>query len=276
MYVNMEVKRGFEAIEDIFDICARVGGVIAGGYVRWMCSPNPDPVQPGDVDVFPRIKDNENALIDVFIKAGYALGMTAETGVELMHPLKPRVNIIRSNELLRTFGDAAWIISGFDFIVCQAALLNAKTALVHPDFAADEGSMLLRISAINNPLAVFMRPMKYAHKGYAMPPADAVRVLDMWLGFSPDSRDEFSRKAGVEVETISMSYRYDGYDEEDDPYPDDDDYYDDEEDIDDCEDDEDFDDCGEDSASSISLYNRMPDGYDEPPPLVSREEDPDF
>jgi hypothetical protein len=273
MFVEVAVKRGFEAIEDVFNICAQVGGVIAGGYVRWMCSPNPEPVQPGDVDVFPRIEGNENALVDAFVKAGYALGNVAETGLEMMHPLKPRVNIIRSNDPLRTFGDAAWIISGFDFTVCQAALLNAKTALVHPEFAEDEGAMLLRVSTINNPLAVFLRAMKYAHKGYAMPPADAVRVLDMWLGFSPDSRDEFSKKAGVEIETISMSYGYDDYDDDWDDegsagylYDD----YDEDEEWDDCEDDEDFNDCGEDTASA-SLFNDPNADYNQPPPYSDED-----
>lgn len=231
MLTNVNVLRGFEPITDIFDVCASVGGIIAGGYVRWMCSPNVEPALPGDVDVFPRINGIEKALVSALEAKGYQLMTESETGFELARGSEIRVNVIKSNEVLRTTGDITHILSGFDFTIIQAALLNMTTALVHPDFLVDEGAMLLRSNHVHNPVATLERALKYARKGYAMSASQVVSILDTWFEFSPERRASIADKAlgTADATSSNVSYFYedeDDYDYEDFGGEDDYNYYD--------------------------------------------------
>lgn len=191
-FEKVPVLRGMTEIEPIFTMVMHLEGVICGGYVRYMCSPALSVHKAGDVDIyFPEEREylefkewmesehkmkpkHENAISLTYSR------MTSDAG----HPLFrcPVLQIIKPTEegAIVAKGSIEKIISNFDFTVVRAGLLSKITALVDADFMHDERLKILRLKNIHCPISSTLRCMKYARKGYWLPPMQALSLFLDW------------------------------------------------------------------------------------------------
>lgn len=89
-------------------------------------------------------------------------------------------------------GSKEEVLSNFDFTVVRAAILSPNTVLVDADFMHDEENKILRLKNIHCPISSTLRCMKYAAKGYWLPPIQALSLFLDWDNRSDDYRRELA------------------------------------------------------------------------------------
>lgn len=194
-FVEVPVKRGFEQIKDIYQIATREGAIIAGGWVRYMCSPKDNPVPAGDVDVFPQDAETVDRVRMAFSRElGYSTYRQSDVAYTMggRKPNTPEVQIIKPIErgALKTFGTLQEIIDSFDFTVVRIGLLSESVALADECFTYDEFFKELNVRTINTPIAVVLRAQKYAEKGYTMSPTETLKLFKDWDARTPEFRQK--------------------------------------------------------------------------------------
>ncbi|KXH69797.1 MAG: hypothetical protein AM326_01620 [Candidatus Thorarchaeota archaeon SMTZ-45] len=218
-FIQVPVYRGFTAIQHIWPVIYDNGGVILGGYVRYMCSPILKPIPATDLDIYSPTKE-------IFAKLSEALKtkgceMKSENDLAVLyqpfkkdHPLFPcpTVNLVKPMEegVVVTQGEMDHILSNFDFTVVRIGLLTPGIALADADFLHDEAKKFLRIKNIHCPVSTIYRVMKYNRKGYWPSTTETIKVLIDW-----EDRDEeykikimnFLQKEDPTQEEIDMMER---------------------------------------------------------------------
>lgn len=190
-YVKANVLRGGYEIEMLYLEMSKIGGLICGGYVRWMCSQADQPVPPGDIDVyFPSEKDYERA--KALFTNKYGLSVKHENAVSLTFAKPPVGNALRGCrdiQLIKPINEGNVntihtgiedVLNNFDFTVVRAGLLNPRLALIDADFDHDEPRKILRLKNIHCPVGSTLRCMKYSRKGYWLPPTQALKLFFDW------------------------------------------------------------------------------------------------
>ena len=188
-FVKLKVRRGAELMAPLIRAAAECDAIIAGGAVRWMCSPLSDPVGSADVDVFPPTKGKLEALEGRLLAMGYerineARSEMARTYRKASAPapagfvqlVEPRTHA----HMNTAAGSAAELLETLDFTVARAALLSGSTALVDADFEHDERLKLLRIRHIVCPISAVRRIAKYTAKGYNCRMLEIVKLFAEW------------------------------------------------------------------------------------------------
>jgi len=197
-FVEAPVLRGFTEISNLFrDVSVR-DGVICGGYVRYMCSPRPDPACASDVDIyspteaiFNRLKEHFIKYLDVRVETEVAVTYKRASFGDRYFPAPPiqLIKPIREGKIVAN-GDMEEILSNFDFTVIRCGLVTTSIALVDADFMHDEEKMVLRLKNIHCPISSTLRCMKYSKKGYWMPPMHALKLFLDWDKRDQDYRDK--------------------------------------------------------------------------------------
>lgn len=203
-FTQIPVLRGFEAIKPIYEVAQKEGGFIAGGYVRYMCSPHENPAPAGDVDMFP---SNDDALCRLLAALCYRLDYQTKRESNVAYTLeKPNalpVQLMKTFErgVVKTFGTLEEIIGNFDFTVVRLGLLSETTALADCEFPMDEFHKTLQLRVISSPVAALLRANKYAGKGYFLGPGEAVKLFSDWDGRTAEWREkmiEFLQRGDAE------------------------------------------------------------------------------
>jgi len=179
-------------------------GFIAGGCARYYASPNDEPGEFSDVDIFCQGKDLEAArtnfmAIDRILNRHdctklhtspnaltYAYQHTAQR-IQLIVPFE--------NPSMKTFGEPCEVMDQFDFTVVKAAFksLTSTKMLVHKNFMEDEKAKRLIITHINSPIAVAQRVVKYGKKGYFCPLPQMIKLFNDWSDRSDEYKDRMNR-----------------------------------------------------------------------------------
>jgi hypothetical protein len=200
-FVVAPVYRGFTEIREVYYDVISKGGIICGGYVRYMASPRSDPACAGDLDVFCPTEEIFEALKEVFRSR---LVKRVETEVAITYnrggrdckyfPSPPiqLIKPIREGKIVAN-GTMEEILDNFDFTVIRCGLLGIKKALVDADFLHDEEKMILRLKNIHCPISSTLRCMKYAKKGYWMPPMHVLKLFFDWEGRDPEYRNKLAQ-----------------------------------------------------------------------------------
>jgi hypothetical protein len=193
-FVHVPVLRGFTEVSNLFHTVNSNGGLLLGGYVRYICSPCKKPAPSEDIDVYcPTIGVFESLTKtfkrkDFKQKAENDLALTYEP-FKYGHPMFPcpRVQLIKPmvEGVVVTKGNTKRILENFDFTVVRIGLKNPGQALADADFIHDETNHFLRIKNIHCPISTIYRLMKYNRKGYWPPTHQITRVFLNW-----DSRDD--------------------------------------------------------------------------------------
>jgi hypothetical protein len=187
-FVEIPVYRGFTEIAKIFDLSQQTHSAICGGYVRYMTSPRREPERPGDVDVFPEDDKSYSDSMEIYRGMGFEvkhdneISTTLKAPGDLPYKTWPVVQIIKPVEEghIVAKGDMETILRNFDFTVVRVGLLSSDTALSDPAFLMDEEKHRLRFRNIHCPVSSMLRAMKYARKGYWLPPSEALRLFMDW------------------------------------------------------------------------------------------------
>jgi hypothetical protein len=193
-FIQVKVHRGFTELQHVYPLIYDHGGVILGGYVRYMCSPLRNPVGATDLDVYSPTKEIFAKLSEAFKNKGcemkdendLAIVYKPFTKDHLLFPC-PTVNLIKPMQegVVVTQGEIQTILENFDFTVVRIGLLNQHVALADADFLHDEEAKFLRIKNIHCPISTTYRMMKYNRKGYWPSTSQTLRVFLDW-----DERDD--------------------------------------------------------------------------------------
>jgi hypothetical protein len=195
-FVEVEVLRGFTEISSMYSVVNAHGGIILGGYVRYMCSPSVQKrlAPSSDLDIYSPDKEIFHTLKESFTNFG--VEMKAENDLAVTYkPFKrdhdffpcPKIQLVKPMEegVVVTQGDMRSILENFDFTVVRIGLLSPTRALADADFLHDEEKHVMRIKNIHCPISTFYRIMKYNRKGYWPATSQIVKVFLDW-----DGRDE--------------------------------------------------------------------------------------
>lgn len=232
-FIQIPAMRGLFEIAPLMDICDRIGGRIIGGYARYCCSTNEDPVSAGDVDIFPVGTTDEECqrLYDSWVVALKAYGLQIKHENEVSStwsksespPLNrcPTIQVIKpvKEGAIVTKGTIEEILENFDFTIVRVAMNpDRQTATAWASFPDDEQAKRLRILNIHCPISSLLRCMKYARKGYYMRPGESLKLFADWEARSPEYRQrmaslfqagEFGELSKEEVDELERLLRID-------------------------------------------------------------------
>ena len=189
-FIEVPTLRGHSEVQPVWDMISPLEATICGGFVRFMCAPVQYPTQAGDMDIYCRTAAAFDKIKDLFLKSGLTvrheneMAFTYERTKDPKHPLFicPTIQLIKPviEGRIVALGTTQEVIENFDFTVIRAGLISPKIALVDADFEHDEVNKIIRIKNIHCPISSTLRCMKYAKKGYWLPPMQATRLFIDW------------------------------------------------------------------------------------------------
>ncbi len=186
------LKRGFNEIEPLFNLCQINNSIICGGYARYCASPLPTAkvIGAGDVDMFPTTEESSKTLLEALKIMGFEITHENHVSITLKpseakkielesFPTPQIIKPIIEGKIvaLRTPEE---ILENFDFTIVRAAILSSKEILVDENFEEDEKHKILRLKNIHCPISSLLRCCKYARKGYFMRPMEALKLFQDW------------------------------------------------------------------------------------------------
>jgi hypothetical protein len=189
-FEKTKVIRCSDALRNLI-ITLRGDSYICGGYARYICSPNNNPIEPHDLDIFTENKEVYADTIRI-LEYFFCLEREKENDISLLfskpkdfhHPLfaLPNIQLIKPKVegAIVTKGSLQTILENFDFTVVRAGLLNEEEALVDADFMHDEKNKIIRIKNIHCPISSTFRIIKYSKKGYWCPTMQIVKLFVDW------------------------------------------------------------------------------------------------
>lgn len=196
MFSPVPLLRGFDVIAPLFDLIGD-NGFICGGYARYCASPTVSPAKAEDVDVYCYTEADFDVLstklkqhLKVQVETTRAITFVPSDEGELA--FVPTVQLIKPVTQFRmvTVGSKEDVIGNFDFTVVRAAIVDGKTAIVDPDFIADEKAKRLHLKNIHCPISSTLRCIKYVERGYTLMPWDCLTLFLDWDRRDPDYRRE--------------------------------------------------------------------------------------
>jgi len=208
-FIKVPVYRGFNEIENLWLHLTQQNSncIMLGGYIRYMCSPHPNPTPASDLDLYCPDKEDFSKMIKYFKKMEMVIKHENDVAIsyevfDFKHPFFPcpEVQLIKpmAEGVIVTQGNLEEIISNFDFSVIRIGLLDPHEALADADFLHDEADKLLRIKNIHCPVSSLYRVMKYRLKGYWPPSSLIVKILQDWNDREDSYKEEiieFFKKA---------------------------------------------------------------------------------
>jgi hypothetical protein len=213
----IKVVRGSSDVAPLLELIQQTTqeAFVCGGYVRWMCSNNYNPVLPGDIDIYCKDKEAYNILLKKFSSMNMIYSenriasMFSVDRKDHAHPLfaLPDIQLIKPMKIAKvvTQGTMEEILNSFDFTVIRLGLLSDKVALADDDFYEHEGHKLLVIKNIHCPISSTFRFMKYFKKGYWAKLTEIVKLFIDWDG----------RDAKYRIEIMDFISRKDNLSEND-------------------------------------------------------------
>lgn len=194
-FEEIPVLRGMTMIQPLWDLIAAHGMVLAGGFARWMCSPNESPATANDIDIFAANRAKWSEFLKVLEHLGFTESFESDFALTMSYArhkghaeydprlaVIPKVQLIKVNNFgpRQTWGKPHEVISGFDFTVIRIAILNETTALADPRFYRDETRRVMYLGAPQHPVVALHRLQKYARKGYYAPPFTVAQIFEEW------------------------------------------------------------------------------------------------
>jgi hypothetical protein len=215
-FVRIPTQRQSPALGRIYDAIGELGW-IGGGCVRWLCSPNKNPIPPGDVDIF--MRSNDPAKLEQMLENLYALGYAtqhtsamainmrkAASTYDEMFAINLQVVLPRKGIYIRTYaGTPEELAAHLDFSVSRAVLVSHSEAIVDADFMADEVAMRLNIKHIVCPVSSIHRLTKYSRKGYKANALQSVKLLAEW-----SARAKIDHKGEIAPVDVLAAFSNDG------------------------------------------------------------------
>jgi hypothetical protein len=195
-FITLPIKRGFTEIRDLYELITPLGGVICGGYARYVCSPSTHPILSDDVDVYCKTMEAFDTITAILESESFVKSFESDMSISYKRNkiekwlAMPEVNLIKPMIQYRivSVGTAEEIIGNFDFSVARAAIISPTECLVDEDFERDEKTKKIRIKNIHCPVSSARRCMKYTKKGYYVSLMEIVKLFLDWENRSEEYR----------------------------------------------------------------------------------------
>lgn len=176
---------------------------VAGGFVRWLCSPLIEPVPFNDIDILclnDEAEENmcseldrsgfkvevESKLSWTYMKRGVDFDQISRLGDQRHIESFPKIQVIKHTRFPGKHLEEA--LGKFDLSICQAALLTLEDARVNEHFLSDEKARRIRFVGFHHLYDAFYRVAKYAAKGYHLPFEQQQAIWIAWDNLSAEQR----------------------------------------------------------------------------------------
>lgn len=203
------IYRGFGELERALDFLIErdfaENVYVCGGYLRWACSPVPDPVPPGDVDLYCVDEDTYKRLRWHLVrtlqrkrKAENAVSVTFLKEKRVENPFfgLPAVQLIKplDDGNVKTNGDLFDVLSNFDFSIIRlgaaiGVIKTFRTVSADIDYHEHETKKQIVIKNIHCPISSTYRVIKYTRRGYWVNTPEILKLFSDW-----DLRDDDYRR----------------------------------------------------------------------------------
>lgn len=201
----------------LFRVIHAEGATFAGGFVRWLASPRLFPMPFNDIDILPIEADSFERVLSA-IETTLRLKIEKRTdtaityvpdvvGPSILQPHgthrfpkeAPRIQLLKPDRFPgETLGER---LSKFDLTICQAALVDETTALVHHRFHQDEMDGQIVFASEWKIDDAFNRVAKYSRKGYHFQPSEGYKLWQAW-----ESLDAETKQAALERFSLDGDY----------------------------------------------------------------------
>lgn len=183
-------QRGGDAVVGLMTML-RNDGVkcfIAGGFARWVLSPDASTPHPSDIDIYFENDDSFYKARFILSNEGFTAVLDTKNALTFSQPNTVEFGIGISIQLIKPhngrMGTVYDVLDKFDLNICQAALVitpqNTLKGYVSQGFLWGETNQKMHILHISNPLATLQRCMKYAARGYKIANKNLLRVFAEW------------------------------------------------------------------------------------------------
>lgn len=170
-YITAKPKRNLEIIKDIFEVLQKFDAFIAGGFARHsLLDYN---TSYSDIDIYSRSNKKYEDLRD------FLIGMlTVKNESETSITFENNWSIIKP--ILDFYGEPDKVLDSFDFTICQAAIVSPEECIHAKTFFEDEDKKRLIIFNTTYAINTFFRVIKYAKKGYYIPPLEVLKIFNSY------------------------------------------------------------------------------------------------
>lgn len=205
-WCSYSVQRGFEEVRPFYHAIDGHGW-IAGSYAAFMASIQPEPVAPGDIDIFARSADDAKKIVDgiqrIRKRQGPGRGWfdidENETAITI-HRHKPELSI-QVVKPAPTWNNFPWdILENFDLDISRAVLVAPNKVI--GDY--NVGTRTAKILRVNNPLRSLKRVLKYHDRGVEFNDHELLKLFRAWEQMPEDRRKEMVEKAHEEAFPVDI------------------------------------------------------------------------
>lgn len=210
LFIETPLLRGFTEIKEIYELIHPLGGMIIGGYARYACSPNKQPIKADDLDIYCStmevfedvkkvLKNTHNTRVQFESRNAISYTMTNSWShcptIQLVKPINEGKKIVS--------GSLEEIMMNFDFTITRAYIKDENTCIVDKRFIKDEEDMFLRIKNIHCPISSTFRFMKYRNKGYSTGAREIMKLFYDWDARDKEYKDNLAHYFDIKDPTQS-------------------------------------------------------------------------
>ena len=165
---------------------------VAGGYARYVCSPNPEANFEGDIDIVPRNQEEHDSICKTLrINCGQALS-TSPCATTFKSSICGLIQVLGSKFFAP---EETKILEDIDFTVCKVSISLTSTddgfkGIADPEFLKHEKEKKLVVRHVDNPVGCLRRIMKYTLKGYSVDNEEILKIMDEYAK-APDEKRSF-------------------------------------------------------------------------------------
>jgi len=172
---------------------------IAGGFARWVLSPNDTTPCPGDIDIFFENEESYDKCVWLLRKEKFTIALESHHAVTMNPPNTAEFDVGGINiQLIKPRGNRVGnifdVLDGFDISICQAALVitpeNKLKGYVSNLFTICEAQQRVRLVKMAHPIATMRRCIKYASKGYKVGARVILDIFAEWDRLPQEKRQQ--------------------------------------------------------------------------------------
>jgi hypothetical protein len=187
---------------------------IAGGFARWVLSPNELTPIADDIDIY--FYDQESFSIAktvLIVNNKFVLNMETDNALTISPPSDTGIWTPLHVQLIKPHGKRVGnifdVLDTFDLNICQAALQidqqsDTLQGYASYEFTKGENKQVVKILTCESPLSVLVRCCKYSAKGYRVPAKELLKPLLHWDEQSAE--DKAKIKAVIESRNYKEAY----------------------------------------------------------------------
>lgn len=195
---KIPILRGMTEIMPLLGLLKNTGCIIAGGFGRVCCGPNPE-IKAGDIDIYPQNEKSFNRLIEELKEKGFK-DYDSKCCVEMEKPRYKeifnaeharwasiplpiqivkchKINLSEKRSGMTREEYAKQILDSFDLANVRVAILDHETAFADSNFWNSEISRRAEFLGYRTKAMLLSRVNKYAKKKYSIDPKQLNRLV---------------------------------------------------------------------------------------------------